>query len=156
MIHSCISKLDSMIQAKDLRPGNKVYNQTGEVITIQQILHSTIVYDTQMKVDQEKSNLRHSDVLTYTSKVVEVIKETEYQHLQPIAITPQILEQCGFRHFKREEWFISHGHSHTDFEYTEEGLRLRNPPSCKILIKHLHQLQNFFFAVTGHELTVNL
>ena len=39
-----------MIQAKELRFGNKVYNpKNAEIITVQQILHSTIIYDTQSK-----------------------------------------------------------------------------------------------------------
>ena len=45
-----------MIQAKELRFGNKVYNpRNAEIITVQQILHSTIIYDTQLKISKERS-----------------------------------------------------------------------------------------------------
>ena len=44
-----------MIQAKELRFGNKVYNtRNAEIITVQQILHSTIIYDTQLKINKER------------------------------------------------------------------------------------------------------
>jgi hypothetical protein len=88
--------------------------------------------------------------------VVEVIKEVEYQDLDPIILTPQILQKCGFRNFIRDEWIISHSTGHADFELTPQGLRLRQPTPSRIPIKYLHQLQNLFFALTGEELEVNL
>ena len=146
-----------MIQAKELRFGNKVYNpKNAEIITVQQILHSTIIYDTQLKINKERSNNGWSSIVIYTSEVVEVIKEVEYQDLDPIILTPQILQKCGFRNFIRDEWIISHSAGHADFELTAQGLRLRQPTPSRMPIKYLHQLQNLFFALTGEEIEVNL
>ena len=146
-----------MIQAKELRFGNKVYNpRNAEIITVQQILHSTVIYDTQLKINKEESNNSWSSVITCTSEVVEVIKEVEYHDIDPIVLTPQILEKCGFRNFIREEWIMRHSTGHADFDLTPEGLRLRHPTPSRTPIKYLHQLQNFCFALTGEEIEVNL
>jgi hypothetical protein len=147
-----------MIQTKELRFGNKVYNpRNAEIITVQQILHSTIIYDTQLKISKERTNSNGmSSIVIYKSEVVEVIKEVEYHDLDPIILTPQILLKCGFRNFIRDEWIVSHSNGHADFDFTAEGLRLRHPTPSRLPIKYLHQLQNFYFALTGEELEVNL
>ena len=144
-----------MIQAKDLRFGNKVLNQTGEVITVQQILQNTVVYNSYLQVGKDEMSPYASSVLSYATKVVEVIEEVEYAHLKPILLTTQILESCGFRNFKREEWILSFDRSHADFEFTTEGLKMSGPAAFKKPIKYLHQLQNVLFALTGHELGIN-
>ena len=41
-----------MIHAKELRYGNKVQTQDGEVITVQQLLAHSLIYDTQIKVSR--------------------------------------------------------------------------------------------------------
>jgi hypothetical protein len=146
-----------MIQAKELRFGNKVYDpRNAEIITVQQILHSTVIYDTQLKISKERASNGWSSVVIYTSEVVEVIKEAEYHDLDAIILTPQILLKCGFRNFIRDEWIVSHSNGHADFDLTPEGLRLRHPTPSRLAIKYLHQLQNFYFALTGEELEVNL
>ena len=90
------------------------------------------------------------------TEIVEEIKEAEYHDIDPIILTPQILQKCGFRNFIRDEWIISHTTGHADFDLTPEGLRLRHPTPSRRPIKYLHQLQNFFFALTGEEIEVNL
>jgi hypothetical protein len=145
-----------MLHARDLRFGNRVLNQKGEIITVQQILSNSIVYDTQLNVSRELTNVGTHYLSSYTAHVVEVVKETDLQDIEPIALTGVVLEKCGFRNFVREEWIITYGNAHIDFEFTEEGLRLRNPAPSRVSIKYLHQLQNFFYAIAGQELEVNL
>ncbi len=91
-----------MLHAKELRFGNKVINKKGEVLTVQQIHCNTIVYDTAINVSRRHlskvSGLYNS---SYTTQVTEVVKEAEMQEIEPIALTPQILEKCGFRNFIR-------------------------------------------------------
>ena len=153
-----------MLHAKELRFGNKVFNQKGEVITVQQILSNTIVYDTQINVSREipggkgyySSSSSYAARVADTAHVIEVVKEAELQDVEPITLTPKILEQCGFRNFIRDEWILTYGNMHTDFEFTEDGLKLRHPTPCRVSIKYLHQLQNFFYAIAGLELEINL
>src|ERR1700678_1745448 len=144
--------MDSMLHAKDLRFGNKVLNHKEEIITVQQILCNSVVYDTQLNVSQEFSNAgsyyEPGMRAPYTAHVVEVVKETDLQDIEPIVLTERIMEKCGFRNFVREEWIIRYGNAHLDFELTEAGLRLRNPAPSRIAIKYLHQLQNLFYAIT--------
>ncbi|HLZ86483.1 MAG TPA: hypothetical protein VKQ52_04570 [Puia sp.] len=145
-----------MLHAKDLRFGNKVFNQQGEVITVQQILSNSVVYDTSLSVNRQTSKVSNGYNYSYTMQVVEVVKEAELQEMEPIRLTPKILEKCGFRNYVREEWIITYGNTHTDFEFTEDGLKLRHATPARVGIKYVHQLQNFFYAITGHELDVDL
>ncbi len=84
------------------------------------------------------------------------MKEIDFQNVTPVSLTPKILEKCGFRNFVRDEWIVSYGNTHTDFEFTSDGLRLRHSTHARVGIKYLHQLQNFFYAITGHELEVDM
>jgi hypothetical protein len=146
-----------MLQAKELRMGNKVFNRKGEVITVQQLLSNALIYDTQINISRKvaaNSGRFYED--SYVTEVVELVKEIDFQDVTPIALTPKILEKCGFRNFVRDEWIISYGNTHTDFEFTSEGLRLRHSTPTRVGIKSVHQLQNFFFAITGHELEVDM
>jgi hypothetical protein len=145
-----------MLHAKDLRFGNKVLNQHGEVVTVQQILSNAIVYDSQLNVRKPASKVSNGYNFSYTMQVVEVAKEAELQDIEPISLTPKVLEKCGLRNYVRDEWILTFGHTHTDFELTEDGLKLRHATPARVGIKYVHQLQNFFYAIAGHELEVDL
>jgi hypothetical protein len=87
--------------------------------------------------------------------------------IEPIALTPEILEKCGFVSEKDKEYF----HPTTMFfelrnvTALEYGFKIiagfpihsRNIfKGISTQINYLHQLQNLYFALTGEELTVNL
>jgi hypothetical protein len=141
-----------MIHARELHYGNKVQTLLGETITVQQILSNTLIYDTEIKVTQELASVGKSYKTTYYTQVVEVVKEAEFQEILPITLTPKVLERCGFRNYVRDEWILKVGGSYVDFEFDEDGLRLRQPIPSQASIRHLHQLQNFLFFILGHEL----
>jgi hypothetical protein len=143
-----------MLHAKELRFGNKVQTQHGEIITVQQILGNTLIYDTQIKVSREMASINRSYKTAYMTQVIEVVKESEFQEISPIVLTPKILEKCGFRNFVREEWILRIGGSYIDFIFNADGLRLRHPVPSWTSIRYLHQLQNFLFAITGQELEI--
>ena len=76
---------------------------------------------------------------------------------EPIPLTPEILEKAGF-HKHNNAWVM------TDFNennYTKDyftiwdydGIYNLNTTQFPVEIKHLHQLQNLYFALTGDELT---
>ncbi len=150
------SKIDSMIHAKELRSGNKVQTKKGKIITVQQILANTLIYDTLIRVSREVAGFNGSYRNAYNSPFIEEIQEADFQDIDPIVLTPKILAKCGFRNFVREEWIYTIGNSHLDFEFTSEGLRLRHAPTSQMPIRTLHQLQNFLFAIAGHEMEVEL
>ncbi len=145
-----------MIHAKELRFGNKVQTQKGKVITVQQILANTLIYDTRIRVSWEVAEVNGSYRQAYNSPFIEEVQEADFQDIDPILLTPRILGKSGFRNFVREEWIYTIGNSHLDFEFTAEGLRLRHPNPSQVPIKYLHQLQNFLFAISEHELDVEL
>ncbi len=145
-----------MIHAKELRFGNKVQTQQGEIITVQQILCNTLIYDTQIKVSREAAAVGKYYKTAYSTQFVEVVKEADYQEIEPIMLTPKVLEKCGFRNFVREDWIYSVGNSHIDFILTEDGLRLRQPVASQVSLRYQHQLQNFLFSISGHELETEL
>ena len=73
--------------------------------------------------------------------------------LKPILLTPQVLEKCGFK----RDW---HGYAldniySLSFSVTKNGefLACFGDKTVGVIVKHLHQLQNLYFALTGEELT---
>jgi hypothetical protein len=145
-----------MLHAKDLRLGNKVFNRKGEVITVQQLLSNTLIYDTQINISRKVANAGRFYEDTYTTEVIELVKEIDFQDVTAIALTPKIMEKCGFRNYIRDEWIISYNNTHLDFEFGADGLRPRHSTFTRVGITSVHQLQNFFFAITGQELEVDL
>lgn len=77
----------------------------------------------------------------------------------PIPLTPEILEMCGFR--KGEKWFIHqvYYNGQIDINVNRKGIhygkKTEHGFDATIEIRYLHQLQNLYFALTGKELTVN-
>ncbi len=144
-----------MIHTKELRPGNKVKSQRGEVITVQQILANTIVYDSKIEVQQEVMDARGYGN-TYYAQLNEVVKEADCQDIEAIPLTDDLLRKCGFRNYLREQWILKIEGSNMDWEFVDQRLRLRNPAPSLAAINNLHQLQNFLFAVANYELEVSL
>lgn len=91
--------------------------------------------------------------------------------VNPIPLTPEILEKLGFKWETQER-------KHLQLDLPEQGINKRNisflylEGECKMLQYYmddyfggyfetippqfLHQFQNLYFALTGEELTVNL
>lgn len=88
---------------------------------------------------------------------------------EPIALTPELLEKCGF---KKGNICYNNGYSiellKTDFYLRPSyeggfywGFNLsKDKMDCELndvkSIHYLHQLQNLYFALTGEELEINL
>ena len=84
---------------------------------------------------------------------------------EPIELTPEILEKCGFgkyptgcycKNLKTDDSYLA-----IDLKYGNgvwlniyQGKRENTIPLKHI--KHLHQLQNLYFALTGQELEITL
>ena len=95
--------------------------------------------------------------------------ELAFSDLNPIPLTPEILEKCGFansEYYRHNHainaggcWYSVHYQDDTD-EYWR-GWIFNNDESdaaCHRVakIEFVHQLQNLFFALTGEELNVQL
>ena len=92
-----------------------------------------------------------------------VLEDGEYKKLKsmwdfddiddfdPIPLTEEILLKCGF---ERNHYGGLYLLSKFDFDLTKEGYFLVD--NVRVHCKHLHQLQNLYFALTGTELKIKL
>ena len=134
-----------MVQAKDLRIGNKVIGNNiheGRILTVCEI-----------EKDLHHTNLIFFDEVNGVGEWIADIK--------PIELTPDILLKCGFV-LKNGQDFNYYVHPGCDiFELIEmtdkpnEYSHVWDTAFTGIVIKHLHHLQNVIHALTGQELTVD-
>lgn len=76
----------------------------------------------------------------------------------PIPITPEILEKCGF-----EYWTLDHDCTdpndaywvHKKMKFAINNIKW-TVQKLDVKLSYLHQLQNLYFALTGEELEINL
>lgn len=91
-------------------------------------------------------------------------KPVSPKDIDPIPLTPEWLERCGLELRKEDKiWQIQVGNtSYLEIEAEEPFMCGVTPETwrdiCPIYIwneiKHVHQLQNIYFALTGEELTI--
>jgi hypothetical protein len=144
-----------MIKANELRLGNYIHlggNTTESYQTYKKVLVTASITQDILEENEERGD-------DYILSV-----------FQPIRLSPEILEQCGFEFDKG-----MHEYTHKD---DNAGIFIRNELRVMgenrlvikkltngfyvetyyggIQIKSLHQLQNLYHALTGEELTINL
>jgi len=141
-----------MISTKELRFGNKIRTRQGKVITVQQILSNTVVYDSKIELNREPVAAGGHNNNSYFTQLNEVVQEVDCNDVDPILLSEDILRICGFRNYIREQWILRIGNSNFDWEFVNGQLRLRNPAPCLTGIQYLHQLQNFLYAIANYEL----
>jgi hypothetical protein len=75
-----------------------------------------------------------------------------YNNIKPIPLTEQWLIDFGFKNVSLGEW--EKGDIILDNEYTDKGIwNIVEDSQClNINVKHVHQLQNLYFALTNKEL----
>lgn len=121
-----------MIQANELRIGNELFN--GKVVSLPD--GDVIVNDGYQDWKQ--------------SKLVD--------GFTPIPLTEEILLKCGFEYVKEIMAYACEKHC---YFFIENGLIefhpfCTNDSDCFLRIKHLHQLQNLYFALANEELSITL
>jgi len=95
----------------------------------------------------------------YSSCIIEA--DARYDSINPIPLTPDILEKCGFDiDLNNFNWnafkeFENNGLSHyVTLRFNEKRGWFFNHAASPV--KHVHQLQNLYFVLTGEELEINL
>lgn len=94
------------------------------------------------------------------------IETIRLSDIEPISLTPEILEKCGFfsnRHSIDDSIYES-THLSSELRVQFGELKIIKDKTLKVTykwetiahIKSLHQLQNLYFALTGEELEVKL
>lgn len=76
------------------------------------------------------------------------------EHFSPIPLTQQILLKCGFVD-NRLSLFNELNYMSLIWRHSKLWLTSEHEPSCLDHIKHLHQLQNLYYALTGTELHIS-
>jgi len=103
--------------------------------------------------------IRESDTKVQVESYM--LNVSELSNCQPIPLTPEILEKCGFEiHSKYSFWNFITKNGFAISMWMEDkpcaGFEIKGV--CYwgegfTEVKHLHQLQNLYFALTGKELT---
>jgi hypothetical protein len=133
-----------MIKANELRIGN-ILNYTGKgnaaypsgIVAVNEVLSDGI-------------NLSMGDSTVY-----------EFELLQPIPLTPEILEKVGFEKDHNTSFFkyplpLSIAKLSVNPDNGTVWLRKNGNSLNPIDVKYVHQLQNLYFTLSGEELEVNL
>lgn len=71
---------------------------------------------------------------------------------EPIELTKEILLKCGFTTCPYDNNLLRCPKGYYQV-YLGDPLVFRTPGTSLVNVLHLHQLQNLYFALTGHELT---
>jgi len=81
----------------------------------------------------------------------------DYNNIQPVELTPDILEAAGCVYIDEIGAYYINGHSLFEFI---DGIKFNifsaNDSDCYIRIKYLHQLQNLYWCLCGQELQIDL
>lgn len=79
------------------------------------------------------------------------------KRIYPIPLTPEILEKAGFEGNRTGFYHSPNGKPYSLYLNNEQEVFLYfGDYDTNIKIKHLHHLQNLYFALTGTELEINL
>jgi len=126
-----------MIQANELRIGNWVYYG-------QSIRPITAIHESPSRKCVGVDNML-----------------TEFAVIQPIPLTPEILEKAGFtndgdNYFSFEGYTIWFRPDEKECNYGWFLLSSDKTEAYSAAFDHVHQLQNLYFALTGEELKIEL
>jgi len=127
-----------MIDPKELRIGNWA-GYEGEFFQVWSEI-------TKYSVDLDNLTNRH-------------IKAAAYDEISPIPLTPWILERAGFEEWAEGNWrtkpLLNLGGWSKEFNYYLPYYNF-STYTGNVIIKHIHQLQNLYFALSGEELEISL
>lgn len=129
-----------MINANELRIGNWVKDRGGKNIRIDFFEHLQIGYDCKFGM-----------INSVSDDYGPLHPLTEYTNFaKPIPLTPEILEKCGAIVYEFDNGLGNQYRIKDRLFVIRDGDIVDYGSS--VIIKHLHQLQNLYFALTGEEL----
>jgi hypothetical protein len=156
-----------MITASELRTGNLIFwnpklsNPNTTLATVQ-VEVSAILKD---KIGYIFPGIEYRAEPFEDDLLQKEIRYKSLEELEPVMLTPEILEMCGFKKadnyfsgnmfFKNEyKSFLGININIVDYQVSlsfTDDQRVNLPYSYKFL----HQLQNLYFALTGEEFEIN-
>lgn len=143
-----------MIQANELRIGNYIADRGNKVWQINHWESCNKVGSKGAEIVIDGKSYGFGHPLT-----------EEIDYLQPIPLTPELLEKAGFTKsvFNQNKYYKDMGSLPNNnvlwinLENKDAKIRSESAGMLEFIYpKHLHQLQNLFWCLTGEELTINL
>lgn len=99
----------------------------------------------------------HGTFKKVTPNTIEELFESKNRTwIQPIPLTEEILLKCGFIKEKEENKQFYQCYNKGNFQIHEDKGNFYYTAQWWVKLKHLHSIQNLFFALTGEELEINL
>ena len=132
-----------MINANELRIGNWVKDRGGKNLQIHRF------YGFKIECDVKGMPTKENGIPIYYHPFTE-----EFEYLQPIPLTPEILEKCGAIVYEFDNGLGNQYRIKDRLFVIRDGNIVDYGSS--VIIKHLHQLQNLYFALTNSELIIDL
>ena len=136
-----------MIQPQELRIGNNVNTEFG-IAEVIGIYEDVVDVKGVSVIDNSSENKISISTRNFDGCV-------EYEKIQPIPLTEEILLKLGFeKSSDNEQWFIGIYGFCIVFDGVDWCFKPRiNDDLIVCYLKNIHQLQNLYFALTGEELT---
>ncbi len=138
-----------MVKAEELRIGNMV--QIGKAETM------FITVETIGKEGINRKEEYDEDMISEGAEHSPYVDEYKYEDLQPVELTPAILEKAGFEYSQRRGTFTNN-----KMQLVQDGNNVFLPLKHtlqeikSIDFQYVHTLQNLYHSLTGQELTINL
>ena len=147
-----------MLNVKESRIGNLIIADDGCVAKI----NGFTPFDHSIRCDEAEGCVLLIDIYHELTGKWKLGREADSPECNPIPLTPEWLERFGFITKIKGDDFHDKAlwkHPSTDYLYCESGCFVDNSgyygDYCDIGdIKHVHQLQNLYFALTGEELAI--
>ena len=136
-----------MIKANELRIGNHVLDRGNKILTIDRFIGNKIECDIKGMPDKSINGIP-----IYYHPFTE-----EINYLNPIPLTEEWLLKFGIDFTSEKDYYyLAFTIKDLLFETASSMDGFTYNLSCgnQINIKHVHQLQNLYFALTGEELTI--
>jgi len=94
----------------------------------------------------------------HPTQIQKIEKDYINKFFEPIPLTPEILEKCGFTEFYRSEWQIKFEYPTNRYDmivvFKNSRIMLFYGDTYLKDIESLHDLQNTYYSFTGEELEV--
>ena len=95
------------------------------------------------------------------TKITSIEEGSVYRYIEPIPLTPEILEKAGFVTSEELSYKTVYNLKGVEISLIKDKRILFDVDNGDFVfgftkIKYIHQLQNLYFALTGEELEVNL
>lgn len=141
----------------------KIINNKGKIMKANELRIGSLVTHEgidMFRVDEIRQSNEGCVIRMYPCDNLESKMDMFVSLAEPIPLTPEVMEKCGFVKSKLEGYDVHFKYSHhklhsaiTALYNSEFSIKLDDVARG---VKSLHQLQSLFFALTGEELPINL